>query len=70
MAEMSHKYRVTFAHDNDRQENEDIRHGWGTVEIVTDRPVESDEQRLEVARSIGNTYGFTKVGVMSIDPVE
>lgn len=64
---MDYKYKVTFAHEDDTQED---AYGWGTADITTDVPVETDEQLKEVARSIGVLKGFTKVGIIKIDDAE
>ena len=72
---MSYKYRVEFAHVNDNiPEGEPLRQGTGTVEIETDLPVETQEEKDEVAKSlarkIGETRTVTAVAVLAIIPLE
>ncbi len=57
------RYKVTYAHVDEEQEN---TFGWGVAEIDTDVVPETDEQLLEIARSIGIKNSFTKVGILEL----
>ena len=63
------RYRVEFAHQN-TDADELIQHGTGSIEITTDRPVETDAEKYDVARAIGEQLGKTKVVVTAIIPLE
>lgn len=69
------KYRIEFAHE-DENADESIRHGKGTIEISTDLPIESDDdttykqRTYEVARSIGQQLGKTKIAILSVIPLD
>jgi hypothetical protein len=56
-------YTVKFAHQDNTKPD---LHGWGTMEITTDLPITTEEQKLEVARSIGRAKSFTSVAVLEI----
>lgn len=68
-------YRIEFAHE-DENANEAIRHGKGSIEITTDLPIESDDdttykqRTYEVARTIGQQLGKTKIAILSIVPLD
>lgn len=68
-------YRIEFAHE-DENADESIRHGKGTIEISTDLPIESDDdttykqRTYEVARTIGQQLGKTKLAILSIIPLD
>lgn len=64
---MEYSYKISFAHQDDTKED---MHGFGTVDITTDLPITTDEQRLEVARTIGLTHDFTQVAILSIEEVQ
>lgn len=64
------KYLVRFAHEDDTQpENSEERHGAGQIEIETDEEVTRQEHLVEIARTIGNKNGYTKVGITDIKQV-
>jgi hypothetical protein len=60
---------VEFAHQ-DTDADETIQHGSGSIEITTDRPVETDAEKYDVARAIGEQLGKTKIVVTAIIPLE
>lgn len=47
-----------------------LQHGSGSIEITTDRPVETDAEKYDVARAIGEQLGKTKIVVTAIIPLE
>lgn len=67
---MSYRYRVEFAHEDETQPEEGLRHGRGNMEIVTDGPVETQAEKDEVARAVGLKLGKTKIAVLQIIPLE
>lgn len=49
---------------------EDERWGFGKMKINTDRVPTTDEEKLEVARTIGLEAGYEMVAIQSITPLE
>ena len=65
------KYRVNFGHEDDtKSEESGIRYGTGTIVVETPRPIETDDDKYEVARSIGQYLGKTTVAIQTIIPLE
>jgi hypothetical protein len=49
---------------------EDERWGFGKMKINTDKVPETEEEKLEVARTIGLEAGYEVVAIQSITPLE
>lgn len=66
---MSHNFVVNYAYQklgaDALPENE--RWGFGKMKIVTDRVPETEEEKLEVARTIGLEAGYEAVAIQSIE---
>lgn len=71
-AEPSYNYLATFSFAFPKSDlrPEDQRWGSGSIAINTDRPVVSDEEKLEVARYIGREGGYERVVVTKLDPTD
>lgn len=66
-----YKSRVQFAYADDTVgEDEPGHHGVGTIEIITPRPVDTDEDKYAVSKAIGQKLGKTKVAIQAIIPLE
>lgn len=63
-------YSVQYAFSNDDPDVKEKKFGYAKTEINTDVPVETEEQRIEIARYLGNQGGYTSVGVMNITPID
>lgn len=61
-----YKYKVKFAHEDENATSEEERHGAGMIDIETDHLVESREDLVEIARTIGKKNGYTKVVITAI----
>lgn len=62
-----YKYLVKFAHEDDsKPADSEERHGAGQIEIEVDHLVESQEDLIEIARTIGKKNNYTKVGIVNI----
>lgn len=70
--EPSYNYlaHYSFAFPVSNLRPEDQRWGSGSIPINTDKPVVSDEEKLEVARYIGNLGGYERVALTSLDPTD
>lgn len=66
---MEYKYRITFAHVDDKATDDTLKSGTGTVDIITDVPIETDEQRKEVAKQIGLAYKKTQIAITKIEAI-
>lgn len=70
MTALPYKYRVTFAHQDDKKPDDDPnRHGWGELEYDSELPVVTQTDLKDVARWIGHKYNFTAVGIVKIDEI-
>lgn len=73
---MEYRYRVEFAHLNEAAEDVSggIHHGMGTIEIATEVPIETQQQKDDVATVIGRKlhkeHNITDVAIQSIIPLE
>lgn len=69
---MSHNFVVNYAYQNLGADllPEDQRWGFGKMKIVTDRIPETEEEKLEVARTIGLEGKYEVVAIQSITPLE
>ena len=65
----SYNYLVhfSFAHPQSSLRPASQRWGNGSIPINTDKPIESDEEVKEVARTIGRLGGYEVVAVTSYD---
>lgn len=71
-AEPSYNYVVHygFAHPKSDLRPENQRWGTTSISINTDKPVESDEEKKEVARYIGNMHNYERVAITRIESVD
>ncbi len=73
---MEYKYIVRFAHVNEEAADitGGIHHGPGEMEITTYEPVETQQQRDDVAAIVGRAmhkkHGVTGIAVQAIIPVD
>jgi hypothetical protein len=61
-------YTVQYAFTNDDADVKNKKFGYAKTQVNTDLPVETEEQRIEIARYLGTKGGFTSVGIMDIKP--
>lgn len=71
-AEPSYNYVIhyQFAHPKSDLRPENQRWGNSSMSINTDKPVESDEEKLEVARFIGQHNKFERVAITRIEATD
>lgn len=69
---MSHNFLVhyQFAYPKSELRPEDQRWGNGSIPINTDKVPETDEEFMEIARTIGKQGGYERVAVTKIDPTD
>lgn len=69
---MSHNFLVhyQFAYPKSELRPEDQRWGNGSIPINTDKVPETDEEFMEIARTIGNQGGYDRVAITKIDPTD
>jgi hypothetical protein len=73
---VEYKYRVNYAHINEDAEDivGGVHHGQGTVEITTDKPVETQQQKDDVAKVVGRMlyekHAVTEIAIQAIIPLE
>lgn len=60
------RYAFSLPNADDKPENE--RWGYGTIPINTDKVPTTDEEKIEVARTVGLQGGYEKVVIIAIDP--
>lgn len=62
-----HIYRVYYAHENVNEPDETQKHGYAMQELEVDHEITTEEEVMEIARSIGREHGYTSVGVIKIE---
>lgn len=62
------QYSFAFPKSDLRPENQ--RWGQGSIPINTDKPIISDEEKMEVARYIGVEYGYERVAITKIESTD
>lgn len=69
---MSHNYLVHYGYEFPDSElrPEDQKHGLGTIPINTDKAPETEEEFLEIARTIGKQGGYAKVAITKIEETD
>lgn len=69
---MSYNYLVhfQFAHPQSSLRPEDQRWGSGSVPINTDKEPKTEEEFLEIARTIGKLGGYERVAITRLDPTD
>jgi len=61
--EFEFKYQIRYAHENENATDPKERHGEGIIEVTTDHEITGQADLIEIAKQIGRTYGYTKVGI-------
>jgi len=69
---MSHNFLVhyQFAFPKSDLRPEDQRWGSGSIPINTDKEPKTEEEFLEIARTIGHQGGYERVAITKIDPTD
>lgn len=73
---MEYKYIVRFAHVNEEADDVTggVHHGPGEMEITTYEPVETQQQKNDVATIVGRAmhkkHGVTEIVIQAIIPIK
>ena len=71
-AEPSYNYVIHYQFAHPKSDLRPANQRWGTSSLAvnTDKPIESDEEKLEVARFIGQTNKFERVAITRIEATD
>lgn len=72
MSSPTHNFLVhySFSYPKSDLRPEDQRWGSGSIPINTDKVPETDEEFMEIARTIGKQGGYERVAITKIDPTD